>query len=64
MFGPLNEVNVVPLGDAGQFMRGSYFFREQEWSVDEMADVMFEVASRSIHFYFARYGEATFVTTE
>jgi type II restriction enzyme len=60
MFGPLNEINVVPSGEAGKFMRGSYFFREEEWSVNEMADVMIEVASRSIHFYFAKYGEETF----
>jgi type II restriction enzyme len=60
MFGPLNEINVVPLGDAGQFARGSYFFREKEWSESEMVEVLFDVASRSIHFYFAKYGEETF----
>lgn|SRR5258708_835783 len=60
MFGHLNEVNVVPLGDAAQFARGSYFFREQEWSADEMANIMVDVASRSIHFYFAKYGEHVF----
>jgi len=26
----------------------------------EMANIMFEIASRSIHFYFAKYGEASF----
>lgn len=62
MFGPLNEVNVVPLGEAGQFPRGSYFFREKEWSKKEMADVLFDVASRSIHFYFAKHGAAAFET--
>ncbi|MGH2852990.1 MAG: EcoRI family type II restriction endonuclease [Solirubrobacteraceae bacterium] len=62
MFGPLNEVNVVPHGEAGQFPRGSYFFREKEWSKKEMADVLFDVASRSIHFYFAKYGSAAFET--
>jgi type II restriction enzyme len=64
MFGPLNKVNVVPLGEAQQFPRGSYFFREEEWSRTEMADVLFDVASRSIHFYFAKYGTETFETTE
>ncbi len=62
MFGPLNEVNVVPLGDAGQFPRGSYYFREKEWSNREMTNVLFDVASRSIHFYFAKYGVAAFAT--
>jgi len=64
MFGPLNEVNVVPLGESCQFMRGSYFFREKEWSLDEMADVMCAVGSRAIHFYFAKYGESTFRSKE
>jgi len=60
MFGPLNTVNVVNQGESGSFNRGSFFFREEKWSVDEMADVMYEVASRAIHYYFARYGEAAF----
>jgi len=60
MFGRLKEVNVVPLGESGQFGRGSYFFQEDEWTVGEMADVMFEVASRAIHYYIAKYGAAAF----
>jgi type II restriction enzyme len=60
MFGPLREINVVPLGESGQFCRGSYYFREREWTRKEMATVMFEIASRSIYFYFAKYGEASF----
>ena len=60
MFGTLNTVNVVNQGESGSFNRGSFFFREQKWSVDEMAEVMYEVASRSIYYYFASYGEATF----
>lgn len=62
MFGPLNEVNVVPLGETRQFPRGSFFFRGKEWSRQEMADVLFDVASRSIHFYFAKHGTAMFET--
>ncbi|MFM8856714.1 MAG: EcoRI family type II restriction endonuclease [Actinomycetota bacterium] len=57
MFGPLNEINVVNLGDGGQFNRGSFFFRQKEWSVPEMEKVMYEIASRSIHYYIARYGK-------
>ena len=60
MFGPLNRVNVVNQGESGSFNRGSFFFREERWSVDEMAEVMYEVASRAIHYYFACYGEAAF----
>ncbi|MCY3863316.1 MAG: hypothetical protein OXG67_15325 [bacterium] len=60
MFGPLNTVNVVNQGESGSFNRGSFFFREDKWSVDEMAEIMYEVASRAIHYYFASYGEAAF----
>ena len=60
MFGPLNTVNVVNQGEAGSFNRGSFFFREDRWTVDEMAEIMHEVASRAIHYYFACYGEGAF----
>ncbi len=60
MFGPLNTVNVLNQGESGAFNRGSFFFREEKWAVDEMTEIMHEVASRAIHYYFARYGEATF----
>jgi type II restriction enzyme len=60
MFGPLNEINVVPAGEGSQFCRGSFFFREKPWSKKKMAEVMFEVANRSVHYYFAKYGEDNF----
>jgi type II restriction enzyme len=60
MFGPLNEVCVVNLGDGGRFNRGSFFFREEEWSQGEMVNVMYDVASRSIHYYFAKFGTHAF----
>lgn len=60
MFGPLNQINVVNQGETGTFNRGSFFFREDPWSIDEMTETMFEVASRAVHYYFARYGVNTF----
>lgn len=60
MFGPLNTVNVVNQGESGSFNRGSFFFREDRWTVGEMAEIMYEVASRAIHYYFACYGERAF----
>ena len=62
MFGPLNEICVLNQGDAGQFNRGSFFFREPEWSQQEMVKVMHEVANRSIHYYLAKLGEDAFPT--
>lgn len=62
MFGDLNQVSVLPEGGDGVFNRGSFFFRRDPWTKKEMTDVMTEVATRSIHYYYSRYGENFFVT--
>jgi len=56
MFGPLNQISVMNEGENKQFNRGSFFFREEEWSIAEMVEIMFEVATRSIHYYYAKHG--------
>ena len=63
MFGPLNQVSVVNQGENGAFNRGSFFFREDPWTVGEMATLMFDVASRAVYYYFARYGSEMFMRT-
>lgn len=60
MFGELNRVNVVPEGEEGLFNRGSFYFRQDPWSRDEMTDVMVEVGTRAIHYYLAKHGEGAF----
>lgn len=60
MFGRLNELIVHNIGEGGRFNRGSFFFREMAWSVDEMEEILTEIATRSIHYYFARHGEDAF----
>ena len=60
MFGRLNEIQVMNQGDHGIFNRGSFFFREKEWTAREMEPVMYEVAARSIHYYYAKYGKGRF----
>lgn len=60
MFGALNQVNVIPEGEEGFFNRGSFFFRQNPWSLEEMSDVMFDVGSRAIHYYFAKFGDGAF----
>jgi len=61
MFGELNRIQVVNEGDGGQFNRGSFFFRAQRWTEEEMEDVLYDVASRSVHYYFAKYGSRGFL---
>jgi hypothetical protein len=58
MFGRLNEIELHNHGDGSQFNRGSFFFQEKQWTQTRMADVMHEVASRSIHCYFSEHGKA------
>ena len=65
MFGPLNKIQVVNQGDRGVFNRGSFFFREKPWTPDEMSRIMYQIAERSVHYYFAKYGKDVFqMTTE
>jgi type II restriction enzyme len=60
MFGKLNEICVVNAGNLEHFNRGSFFFREQEWSEPEMTEILIEIGTRSIHYYLAKYGEDAF----
>ncbi len=64
MFGELNRVNVVPEGEEGHFNRGSFYFRREAWTLDEMRDVMVDVSTRAIHYYFAKHGEQAFKRLE
>lgn len=59
MFGRLNKT-YLHNEEGGKFNRGSFYFREERWSVDEMLDVMKDIAERSILYYFSKYGEDYF----
>ena len=60
MFGALNEDHTFNEGPNGLFNRGSYYFRDDNWTVDELYDILYDVAKRSIYYYFSKYGEAEF----
>src|SRR5665213_430948 len=60
MFGPLNRVTVTNEGEKAGFNRGSFFFRPKPWTVEEMTEIMYNVSSRSIHYYYAKYGKESF----
>jgi len=61
MFGKLNATHLHNTGEGGRFNRGSFYFREERWSVDEMSNILFDVAERSIYYYFSKYGKQTFL---
>lgn len=59
MFGHLNKT-YLHNEEGGRFNRGSFYFRENEWSVDEMFTIMLDIAERSILYYFSKYREDHF----
>ena len=42
MFGQLNKEYVYAQGRGELFNRGSFYFREKQWTEQEMADISFE----------------------
>lgn len=60
MFGQLNKTYLHPQGANKEFLRGSFYFREKEWTKTEMRDIMYDIARRSIQYYYSKYGEETF----
>lgn len=59
MFGKLNRTHLYN-EEGGKFNRGSFYFRERKWSIDEMAEVMKDIAERSVLYYFSKYKEERF----
>ena len=59
MFGELNKTHLYNEG-GGKFNRGSFYFRPERWSVEEMTEIMLDIAERSVLYYFSRYGEGHF----
>lgn len=59
MFGKLNTTYLYNEG-GGKFNRGSFYFRPEPWSVDEMAVIMKDIAERAVLYYFSKYREDHF----
>ena len=56
-FGELNKSYIYKQSN---FQRGSFYFREQKWSQEEMFPIMKDIAERSILHYFSKYGDIKF----
>jgi len=63
MFGRLNKT-YLHNEEGGKFNRGSFYFRPEKWSVDEMVAVMRDIAERAVLYYFSKYGEKHFRPAE
>lgn len=59
MFGELNKT-YLHNEEGGKFNRGSFYFRPDRWTVEEMSKVMKDVAERAVLYYFSKYKEAHF----
>ena len=59
MFGKLNKTYLHNEED-GRFNRGSFYFRAEKWTADEMFDIMKDIAERSVLYYFSKYREDYF----
>ena len=59
MFGELNRT-YLHNEEQGRFNRGSFYFRESKWSVEEMTTIMLDIAERSVLYYFSKYSEKHF----
>lgn len=59
MYGRLNQT-YLHNEEGGKFNRGSFYFRPERWSVDEMTEVMGDIAERAVLYYFSKYREENF----
>ena len=62
LFNSLNTTTIRNEGVNNNLQRGSFYFRVEKWSVDEMSRILIQIASESIEYYFAKYGEETFLS--
>lgn len=63
MFGKLNTTYLHSTSE-GRFNRGSFYFREPEWSVEEMANIMYDIAEKTLFYYFSKYSKENFAEIE
>lgn len=61
MFGKLNKTYLHNEGDTVRFNRGSFYFREEKWTAEEMAKIMYEIAEGSILYYYSKYRKESFI---
>lgn len=60
-FGRLNHEHLHKQGGANEFDRGTFYFRVNEWTEDEMTKHSYSVAEKCVFYYFSKYGESEFV---
>lgn len=57
-FGKLNQINIH---NTEHTKRGSYYFRKDPFIIDELVNIMCQIAEASIYYYFSKYGKDKFM---
>ena len=60
MFRSLNEDHTFNEGKDKEISIGSYYFRAESWTESEIFDIMYDVAKKSVNYYFEKYGREIF----
>jgi len=60
-FGKLNVEHLHNQGSNNEFDRGTFYFRVEEWTEQDMTTLSYEIAEKSIFYYFSKYGESAFL---
>lgn len=60
IFGQLCTTYLYSEGVDGKINRGSFYFRELRWEVDDMCKIMYDIANRSVLYYASKYGGEKF----
>lgn len=60
IFGELSTTYLHNEGRRGEFNRGSFYFRPEQWTIVEMFEIMNDIAERSVLYYFSKYREGHF----
>jgi type II restriction enzyme len=58
MFGKLNTEY---LHNVGLFNRGTFYFKVEQWTSDEMFEKCYAIAKKSVYYYFSKYGKENFI---
>ncbi len=60
MFGRLNKEYLHNQCE-NRFPRGSFYFREPEWTEQEMFEICVSIAEKSVYYYYSKYGRDSFI---
>lgn len=55
------HLNTTYLHNEGKLNRGSFYFRQEKWTNEEVYEIAYDIAKKSLYYYFSKYGEEKFI---